>query len=302
MAWREWPLVAFTLLGQLATGFYLFFVVPVMFVGRPAQGSEGRNAILYATAAVIGMLGVAAAASFFHLGRPLKAPNALSNLRTSWLSREILFELLFLISLAGLFVLVWLGRGEGVPAKAAAGLAGSFGILFLVSMARLYMVPGVPAWNRAATPVSFFLATMTLGSLGALAVSEVISGAYQIEEGTLLPGPSWLRALTVFAAALVALGVVGYVLLTSNHGVLRSRAAASLKPAVASPAVFFVLRFVLLAGCGLALLAAFRSGLGGGAGTRGGANLVLIAFGLAAVSELLARFEFYGLGDGRRSF
>ena len=300
MAWREWPLVVFTLLGQLATGVYLFFVLPVVFSGRPLDTAEGLRPLLDVLGGVIALLGVAAAASFFHLGRPFRAPNALSNLRTSWLSREILFELLFLLSMAVLFVLAWFGKGEGAPAKVVAVLAGVCGLFFLVSMARVYMVPGVPAWKGAATPFAFVMATLILGSLGTLAINAPISGVYLGGPGPLLLSPSWLRALTVIAAALVALGVVSCVLLASGRGVLRPRPAASLKPAVVSPAPFFALRVALLAGGGTVLLAVLRSEIGGGPGTRGGASLVWVAFALAAVSELLARFEFYGLGDGRR--
>ena len=301
MAWREWPLVAFTLLGQLATGAYLFFVLPAVFAAGQAEGVGGRGPLLYATAAVIVILGIAAAMSLFHLGRPFRAPNALSNLRTSWLSREILGELLFLVSLALLAVFLWRGRGEGAPETVAAVFAGLFGVFFLVSMTRIYMVPGIPAWNRAATPFSFIVATAVLGSLGGLVGGEIAARARgAAAAGDFLQSSSWGRVLAIIAAALVALSVVGHALLTPRHGVLGRRAAPSLKPDVVPPAVFFALRLVLLAGCGVVLLAALRPALKGGPGGEGGAIFVWIAFGLAVSSELLARFSFYGLGDGRR--
>jgi anaerobic dimethyl sulfoxide reductase subunit C (anchor subunit) len=301
LAWREWPLVAFTLLGQLAAGFYLVFVVPVVFAGRAGEGGPARNATLSSLATVVVMLGVAAAASLFHLGRPLRASNSLANLRTSWLSREILFELLFGLALAVLFVLVWFGKGEGAPAKATAGLAAVCAVLFLTSMARLYMVPGVPAWNRAATPLSFFLTTAVLGSLGALVAVRLSSGpSSPAGPGKILMDGSWVRLLAVIAVVLVILRAVGHLLFTPDHGVLRSRAAASLKPEVVSPRAFLVLRIVLLAGGGVATLAALRAGLGAATGARGVTPLIWAALALAAASELLARFGFYAFGDGRR--
>ncbi len=301
MAWREWPLVAFTLLGQLATGIYLFFVLPAVLAQRPGDGVEGANVLPSVIAGVIAILGVGAAASFFHLGRPLRAPNALSNLRTSWLSREVLFGLLFVFFLAILFLLIRQGWGAGAATKAAALFAGLAGALFVISMARLYMIPGVPAWNRAATPFSFSLATMTLGTLGALVVGEItLRSSGSAAAGDFAPSLSWLRVLAMTGAALVALSVAGHVLLAPYHGVLGLRAIPSLKPAGISSVAGFALRLVLLTGVGIALLAALAVGVGAKVEAGGGVSFVRIAFGLSMASELLARFEFYALGAGRR--
>jgi DMSO reductase anchor subunit len=291
LAWREWPLVAFTLLGQLATGVYLFFVLPAVFAARPAEGVGAKGPLLSVTAAVIAILAIAAAMSFFHLGRPFRAPKALFNLRTSWLSREILFELLFLIFLGVLFFLLWAGRGASGIAKAAAALAGLGSVLFIVSMIRIYMVPGVPAWNWAATPFSFLLATIMLGSLGGLTAGEVASRTSgSAAAGNILPGQSWFQVMAMIVTAFVVVGLVGDVLLAPNHGLLRLRAAASLKPPVDSSPWFFVVRLILMAGCGLSVLTALRSG----------PRWIWLAFGLAGTSGILARFEFYGLGGGQR--
>ena len=301
MAWREWPLAAFTLLGQLATGVYLFLVLPAVFAAPADQAASGRNALFYAVAAVTALLGVGAAASFFHLGRPLRAPNALANLRTSWLSREILFELLFMFFLALLAVLFWRGAAEGTLARTVAVLAAVCGVLFLVSMARLYMVPGVPAWNRATTPVSFLVATVTLGTTGGLVAGEMASRAIgSTEIGPGLVSPLWLRVLTVSAAAVVGLRVVGRVLLTARRRVRGFRIPPSLKPAAVSSVGAFALRLVLWTGSGGALVAGFRSGLSVGPAAPETLRLTWVAFGLAAAAELLTRFEFYGLGAGPR--
>ena len=301
MAWREWPLAAFTLLGQMATGVYLFFVLPAVFAAPADQTTAGQNALFYAVAAVTALLGVGAAASFFHLGRPLRAPNALSNFRSSWLSREILFELLFMFFLAFLAVLFWQGTGEGTLARTVAVLAAVCGVLFLASMARLYMVPGIPAWNRAATPFSFLAATATLGTTGGLVAGEMASRAIgSTEAGPGLVSPQWLRVLAMVAGAVISLRVVGRVLLTARRGVRGFRTSPSLKPATVFSVGAFALGVVLLTASGGALLAGFRSGLSVGPGAPETVRLTWVAFGLAAAAELLARFEFYGLGAGRR--
>ena len=95
----ELPLVIFTVLVQMAVGAF------IVLGGFPISGIDyyepGLDAPIYFDTAAddwdcfwIGVL-----ASLLHLGRPLVAYRALSNLRTSWLSREIL--------LAGLFMAGW---------------------------------------------------------------------------------------------------------------------------------------------------------------------------------------------------
>src|SRR5512143_3850254 len=91
---KEWPLVAFTILGQMAVGLFWGFHLPFLVHGRvPAYG--WRTGWLVVLAVVFLLMTLAAAVSFFHLHHPVRARFALSNLRSSWLSREILFELVF---------------------------------------------------------------------------------------------------------------------------------------------------------------------------------------------------------------
>ncbi len=92
---KEWPLVAFTVLGQMAVGLFLFFHAPFLVRGR-APSPGWFVTWLVVLALVAALVAAAALVSLFHLRHPLRARFALSNLRSSWLSREILFELVFL--------------------------------------------------------------------------------------------------------------------------------------------------------------------------------------------------------------
>ncbi len=161
---REWPLVAFTVAGQAAVGIFLFAGLP-LFLSEGAGGSAAaRETRLAVLAVVLGLLAVAALLSLFHIHHLFRARRVLTNIGSSWLSREIFSELGFmaLVSL-GLF-LAWSGRaGPGIM-RGTMITAALLGVLFIMSMSKLYMLPTVPPWNRAYTPLSFFLTSLSLGS------------------------------------------------------------------------------------------------------------------------------------------
>ncbi len=130
----HWPLVWLTLLSQLA-------------LGASATASSLGERLLAAALAGAGMVG-----AIFHLGRPIVAWKALRNLRRSWLSREVAFLSAYAV-LAGMAIIV---PALAVPA-AVTGAAGVY------ASARLYVVPGRPAWNSRLTIVRFFATAMALG-------------------------------------------------------------------------------------------------------------------------------------------
>lgn len=140
----EFPLIAFTLLGQMAVGmavFSLFFPL--------------SSFILF----TIGLLlGFGTLISLLHLGSPFNAWRAFNNLSKSWLSREILMTGLF----AGSWLLTLISPGFGKWLLAITGI----GLVY--SMAQVYRLKSAPGWNSWRTPVSFFLSA---GMLGALAVN-----------------------------------------------------------------------------------------------------------------------------------
>lgn len=88
-------------------------------------------------------------ASIAHLARPLRAPRSLTNLASSWLSREILLVGAFWGLLA-----IWFAAGvlpvpagvSNVLAVAANALAAALGSVLLFVIARAYRVSTRPAW------------------------------------------------------------------------------------------------------------------------------------------------------------
>jgi len=126
------PLIVLTLLTQLAVGASLAGVRPL--------------AALLAVAALN--------ASLLHLGRPVRAWKAMRNLRRSWLSREV-----------ALFGGYATAATVAVAVPAVAPLAPVIGAAGVFASARLYIVPGRPAWNSPLTVAQFGLTGLLAGAL-----------------------------------------------------------------------------------------------------------------------------------------
>lgn len=134
----HWPLVWLTLLSQVAVGASCSIV----------WGTSGMSdRILAAALAAVSLLG-----AMFHLGRPIAAWKAVRNLRRSWLSREVV-----LLSSYAALAAVTVPIPAVAPCAALAGLAGVY------ASARLYIVPGRPAWNSPLTIVRFLATGAALG-------------------------------------------------------------------------------------------------------------------------------------------
>jgi anaerobic dimethyl sulfoxide reductase subunit C (anchor subunit) len=158
----ELPLVIFTLCAQMAAGMAVFSLF----------GGPLTPALL---AVIGGLIGIGGLASFLHLGTPLNAWRAVNHLRKSWLSREIL--MLSLFGASWLFALFLPGMGNFPLALTGIGL--------VYSMAQVYRIKAVPAWNTWRTGATFFLSAVILGGL-ALPMLDALTGT-GIGAGASLP-------------------------------------------------------------------------------------------------------------------
>ena len=157
--WEDAPLILFTLFTQLAVGGFwaMLWTFPVTWA-LPKQNT-GLSHLL--PLLVIGAcLGIGLLASLAHLGTKKKAFFALRNLRRSWLSREVLFTGLFGIGwlIATLASLVW-QRGT----MAWMALTAALGLGLVYSMAQVYRLRTVPAWNTWRTNMGFMVSALLLG-------------------------------------------------------------------------------------------------------------------------------------------
>ncbi len=129
----ERSLIAFTILAQMAVGATWFLSLLQPF-----------NPLALGVITIVMLVGLLA--SFLHLGTPRNAWRAIRNVRSSWLSREVLCAALFTASLVGLMI----------TGGAGAWLADVIGLALIVSMAQVYRLRTVPEWNRWTTTASFF--------------------------------------------------------------------------------------------------------------------------------------------------
>jgi anaerobic dimethyl sulfoxide reductase subunit B (iron-sulfur subunit) len=139
----EIPLVAFTLLGQMAAGMAVlsFFSGPLI---TPLLITLG------------GLIGLAGLAALLHLGTPSHAWRAVLHLKKSSLSREILVFVLF----GGSWFLSLALPGMGKLPLTACGIA------LVYSMAQVYRLRSIPAWNTNRTLLAFTISALLLGGFG----------------------------------------------------------------------------------------------------------------------------------------
>jgi anaerobic dimethyl sulfoxide reductase subunit C (anchor subunit) len=162
---REWALPVYTILIQLATGaLSVLWIVRSRFVYKFGAENVDRayeNSILV----VFFTVAVAMAGSHFHLSKPYLSILAVTNLSSSWLSREIFFSVLFFSSVGLLWFLQWRGNENSLRKTSVGWLAIFFGWANLYCMAIIYMLPTQIAWDTPITMVSFVCTALLLGTM-----------------------------------------------------------------------------------------------------------------------------------------
>lgn len=259
----EWPLILFTVLGQVSVG--MLFVL--WWLNRDALNDQlFKRGIL-----VSGIFLVAALlASLSHLGHPEAAYRAIMHLGSSWLSREIL---LFILTFAGWLYLFWGSRHNAGKSRMPLLLTSLLGLLGIISSAMIYVLPRVPAWNNVSPAFSFL---MTAGLLGTLVI--LVLGDKGLGQGQ-------TKSLLQWSIACIVLSILGFVIyLSSIH--TTQEGAATVRYLLANP-LFWVR---VLMGW-LAPLALLIWGIKAKQGFS--ANLLYLAVGFVGIGELLGRALFY---------
>jgi formate dehydrogenase iron-sulfur subunit len=160
----HWPLITMTVLTQLSVGTFTAIWLLQVFGAQPHR-------IAPLVALVVAM--IALAASTLHLGRPIHAVRALKMWRRSWLSREVLLFSLFALAATAYSVALWFGVSGTVWPGALTAVLGVCGV---GASARLYLVPGRPAWNSLLTLAEFGSTVALLGACGANVLTHATAG------------------------------------------------------------------------------------------------------------------------------
>ncbi|HEX4479451.1 MAG TPA: DmsC/YnfH family molybdoenzyme membrane anchor subunit [Rudaea sp.] len=126
-------------------GFGLLFLVGAISCVAPPVLS--RNATLAALMLGVVFAGAGLSSSMLHLGQPQRAWRALSQWRSSWLSREGVASLATFVPVAILFVLVWNGNGES---RFVAALVAVLSAITVVCTSGIYTsLKTIRAWSNA---------------------------------------------------------------------------------------------------------------------------------------------------------
>lgn len=247
----HWPLIAMTVLTQISVGSFV-----AVWLMQTLNGSLHRmGAFASLMIALIALL-----ASTLHLGRPIHAVRALKMWHRSWLSREVLLFSLFTMSATAYSAELWLhGRGAWTLGL----LTSVLGVCGVLASARVYLVPGRPAWNSPLTILDF-LATAASGFVLATIAKASVSCA-----GALL----WLFVCSIGILFACRLAWLAYSRTHELHGTWQLLSTAL--------STNLLLRFLLLIGGAILITAA------GGRWTQlAGASFIVIG-------EFISRYLFF---------
>ncbi len=264
---NEWALVFFTLATQMAAGIVLTLsCVRTLLPGAILSTRLSSTSLLVSMMLLLVGLGF----SLFHLGTPRRAPSAISNIRSSWLSREISLALLVTGAVAMSYWLATKSPDRQVDQNLLIWSAALLGLVFVFVMSRVYMLRTIPAWNRTSTLLSFFASSWLLGSLVVVVIDWITS-----EHGATT---SLLRPL----------GCTGLVLLNFAWLVIRGWLAPTPAPGWNNLARWVLVILGVFALGGIVLLSftdnSSRTLLTG---------LVWTSLGLVLGSEIMERYRFF---------
>ncbi|MGX1308926.1 DMSO reductase anchor subunit [Amorphus suaedae] len=156
-------------------------------------GPDGFWFALLGCGFALGFACVGLLASLWHLGNPQRAWRALSQWRSSWLSREGVASIATL-TLFGLYALLWVVFGIRSPLLGVASTV--LAIICIVCTSMIYgSLKAVPRWSKPPTPHMFVAVGLAGGALMAAALAPL--------SGPAGPLPVWLAAVAVLVAAVV---------------------------------------------------------------------------------------------------
>jgi anaerobic dimethyl sulfoxide reductase subunit C (anchor subunit) len=293
---QEWALLTFTILGQMAVGSLLVLMVVRAFVSRRASAEDADRMTDGPLFMIVPIMGLALLASVLHLNNPKNIFGAVPNLGSSWLSREVVFSVTFVV-LAALFnFLQWRKIGSSGLRAVIGWITVVVGLVQTYSMGMVYMIRTQPAWNTFATPVTFFVTTLLLGAL-TVAVALIINYSMNLKkvnsDQQLELLRKTLQGTTVSAIILLGIEFLVYPLYLAYLATQGTAALDSVKILTGSYGITLTIRLLLVfIGAGVLAAFMFRN-----ASTMRNEKvmsyLVYSAFVLVLVGEVMGRFLFY---------
>jgi len=253
-----------------------------------------RNPILVIALTVA----VAMVGSHFHLSRPFQSFFAVLNFKSSWLSREVVFTLFFLLAIMSLLYVTYFRPHRSKWITGLGWIASFFGCVLVYCMARIYLIPTQVAWNSTFVIASFFVTSFMLGAMTIallmvldLKFAEIKNSAdVELRIQVIKHSFAGLTAATIF---LVAVGsTITYVqvrLLAQGDIVART----SLRLLVDLYMPLLIMRFVFLFFASIAMGVAMYRMRRLQVGPQSLVMPVYLSCLLILVGEIIGRFLFY---------
>jgi DMSO reductase anchor subunit len=211
---QEWPLAGFTLAIQIACGLALATTMVDWTQKYPQSAALRACGIAVFPVVVMGLL-----LSMMHLGRPWSAWRALTNVRHSRLSQEVLLTAAFAVSSLGLS-LTW--STEPTPLRLYAGAIASIcGITAVIAGAVVYKIPTRPIWNLGWVITSFIGTTTLTTSVAQLlcgAPARWITLTFMLGSLMVVLSTAWMwrsSSLLVDHKVMLRVWLIAYLLLTT---------------------------------------------------------------------------------------
>ncbi len=300
----ELPMILFTVFAQMSVG--AFIVLGAIHVVALLSGynNEEIDAISDPAVYAIGVtLVLGLTASIFHMHDMLNVLNVFRHLDSSWLSREVLFGVLFAGAGFVFAACQWFKWGTPALRSALAVVTALLGVGLVWSMSMIYYsLVTVPAWNTWNTPARFFITALLLGGLavGTAFMTQVMlrrrakpAGDDTVSESPrvrklILGSLTGIAVLEVLLVGLVFVITPMHVASLANQGGVGQESLAALSGAA------YVVRLILVfVGGALLALFLFRLAARESTAPKPLAALVTSAFVCVLVAEVMGRAAFY---------
>ena len=295
---REWALPVYTILMQLAVGAFAILWLIRYLAGSKFSVQEidriiSNPILVIAFTAVVAMGG-----AHFHLSKPFHSYLAVLNFKSSWLSREIVFSLLFFMSTMSVLYLTYFQTHRRSLITGPGWMAIMFGSVLIYCMARIYLIPTQVAWNSPTVVLSFYTTTLLLGimAIACLMVLDLkfseIKKENDVELRTQVLRNS-MGGLTILTVALVALNIaITFIQIRLlAQGDLTARTSLSLLVELYLP--LFVMRMVILVYASISLAVSVVRMYRLQTTPQGLMSPVYLSCLLILVGEIIGRFLFY---------
>ena len=295
---REWALPVYTILVQLSVGAFAIlwlirYLVGLKFSAQEIDRITSNPILVIAITAVVAMGG-----AHFHLSKPFHSFLAVLNFKSSWLSREIVFSVLFLIATISVLYLTYFQTHRRRLITGLGWLAIIFGVILIYCMARIYLIPTQVAWNSPTVILSFYTTTLLLGIMAIACLMVLDLKFSEIKQGNDVELRSQvlrnsMGGLTILTVALVTLNIaITFIQIRLlAQGDLTARTSLNLLLELYLP--LFVMRMIILVYASVSLVFSVVRMYRLQTTLQGLMSPVYLSCLLILVGEIIGRFLFY---------